>query len=154
MGRADLGRRRPLAPHGREHRRPLARARRAMRGGAPEGPPTWEARPARWGWADLLALATLVAAVVWVFREVLLEGRALFYFDISEINLPYRDFVASEWRAGRFSRWHPGLYCGMALFSESQAGYLHFLKPLYLFLPTWRAFGLDTSLSVLLTGLA
>jgi hypothetical protein len=125
-----------------------------MRGGAPEGPPTWEARHPRWGWADLLALATLVSAVVWVFREVLLEGRALFYFDISEINLPYRDFVASEWRAGRFSRWHPGLYCGLALFSESQAGYLHFLKPLYLFLPTWRAFGLDTSLSVLLTALA
>ncbi|MFO0956368.1 MAG: YfhO family protein [Isosphaeraceae bacterium] len=112
------------------------------------------ARPPRWSWSDLMAMGVLMASVAWVFREVLFGGRTLFYFDISEINYPYRDFLASEWRAGRFSRWHPGLYCGMALFSESQAGYFHFLKPLYLFLPTWRAFGLDTGLSVALTALA
>lgn len=115
---------------------------------------TWESRPPRWSWADLLAIGVVLAAVAWVFREVLFGGRTLFYFDISEINYPYRDFLANEWRAGRFSRWHPGLYCGMALFSESQAGFLHFLKPLYLFLPTWRAFGLDTVLSIALTALA
>ena len=121
---------------------------------AAPGPTKWSADPPRWGWPDALAISFLIGAVIWVFREVLIGGRALFYFDITEINIPYRDFLASEWRAGRFSRWHPGLYDGMALFSESQAGYLHFLKPLYLVLPTWRAFALDTSLSVLLTGLA
>ena len=79
--------------------------------------------------------------------------RALFYFDITEINYPYRAFFAEELRAGRFSRWCPGLYCGMPLFSESQAGYLHPLKYLlYPWLQTWQAFNLDTVLSVWLTG--
>ncbi len=51
--------------------------------------------------------------------------------------------------AGRFSRWCPGLYCGLPLFSESQAGYLHPLKYLlYPCLETWQAFNLDTVLSV------
>ena len=79
----------------------------------------------------------------------------MFYFDITEINYPYRDFFASELRAGRFSRWLPGLYGGLPLFAESQAGYLHPLKyVLYPFLKTWQALNLDTILSVWLTGLA
>ena len=54
---------------------------------------------------------------------------------------------------GRFSRWCPGLYCGLPLFSESQAGYLHpFKYLLYPWLETWQAFNLDTVLSVWLTG--
>ena len=60
----------------------------------------------------------------------------------------------SELKAGRFSRWCPGLYCGLPLYSESQAGYLHPLKYLlYPWLATWQAFNLDTVLSVWLTGL-
>ncbi len=78
---------------------------------------------------------------------------ALFYFDITEINYPYRAFFADELRAGRFSRWCPGLYCGLPLYSESQAGYLHPLKYLlYPWMETWQAFNLDTVLSIWLTG--
>ena len=80
-------------------------------------------------------------------------ARALFYFDITEINYPYRAFFADELKAGRFSRWCPGLYCGLPLYSESQAGYLHPFK--YLFYPwmeTWKAFNFDTVLSIWLTG--
>ncbi len=79
---------------------------------------------------------------------------ALFYFDITEINYPYRAFFAEELQAGRFSRWCPALYCGLPLFSESQAGYLHPFK--YLFYPwmeTWKAFNFDTVFSIWLTGL-
>ena len=91
-----------------------------------------------------------IAAFFW--DAVSLRG-ALFYFDITEINYPYRDFFAEELQAGRFSRWCPGLYCGLPLFSESQAGYLHPLKYLlYPWLATWQAFNLDTVLSVWLTG--
>ena len=80
--------------------------------------------------------------------------KALFYFDITEINYSYRDFFASELKLGRFSRWMPGLYCGMPLFSESQAGYLHPLKYLlYPRLKTWQAFNLDTVGSVWLAGI-
>ena len=87
------------------------------------------------------------------FWDAVSLRRALFYFDITEINYPYRAFFAEELKAGRFSRWCPGLYCGLPLFSESQAGYLHpFKYLLYPWLQTWQAFNLDTVLSVWLTG--
>ncbi len=111
--------------------------------------------PRAFGLGDLIALTIWTVALGLFFRDVLLFRGALFYFDITEINLPYRDFFADELKAGRFSMWFPGLHCGMPLYSESQAGYLHPLK--YLFYPwleTWQAFGLDTVASVWLTGLA
>ena len=110
-------------------------------------------QPPPWGRGDLVALSVWTAAVVLIFWHAATLQRALFYFDITEINYPYRAFFADELRAGRFSRWCPGLYCGMPLFSESQAGYLHPLKYLlYPWLATWQAFNLDTVLSVWLTG--
>ena len=89
-----------------------------------------------WGRGDLVALLVWTAAIVVFFWDAVSLRRALFYFDITEINYPYRAFFAEELRAGRFSRWCPGLYCGLPLFSESQAGYLHPLK--YLLYP-WMA---------------
>ena len=66
---------------------------------------------------------------------------------------PYRDFLAREIRAGPLLALVPGLYCGLPLYSESQAGYLHpFKYLLYPWLETWKAFNLDTVLSVWLTG--
>ena len=116
--------------------------------------PGWTPAPPRWGLGDLLALLAWTGAIVAFFWDVVALRGALFYFDITEINLPYRDFFALELKAGRFSRWMPGLYCGMPLYSESQAGYLHPLKYLlYPWMETWKAFGLDTVLSVWLTGL-
>lgn len=106
-----------------------------------------------WGRGDLVALAIWTSAVVWIFLDAVTLRGALFYFDITEINYPYRHFFAEELRAGRFSRWCPWLYCGMPLYSESQAGYLHPLK--YLFYPwmeTWKALNLDTVFSVWLAG--
>src|SRR5262249_15274034 len=94
---------------------------------------------------------TLALTVVF-WDAVSLRG-AFFFFDVSEINYPYRDFLARELRAGRFSRWCPDLYCGLPLYSESQAGYLHPPKYLrYPWLPTWQAFNFDTVLSVWLAG--
>ncbi len=114
----------------------------------------WTHDPRPWGWKDALALLVWTAAIAMFFWDLVSFRAALFYFDITELNLPYRDFFANELKAGRFSRWHPGLYCGLPLFSESQAGYFHPLKyPLYPFLETWQAFNLDTVLSVWLTGI-
>jgi hypothetical protein len=109
---------------------------------------------ARWAWgaSDLAAVLVITVAFAVFFGDALCMRGALFYFDITEINYPYRAFLADELRAGRFSRWCPDLYCGLPLFSESQAGYLHPLKYLlYPWLETWRAFNLDTILSVWLT---
>jgi hypothetical protein len=101
-----------------------------------------------------VALLVWTAAIAGCFWDAVSLQKALFYFDITELNFPYRDFFARELRAGRFSRWCPGLYCGFPLFSESQAGYLHPLKYLlYPWLPTWQAFNLDTILSIWLTGI-
>ncbi len=106
-----------------------------------------------WGRGDLLALGVWTLAIAAYFWDVVGLRRALFYFDITEINYPYRAFFAEELKAGRFSRWFPGLYCGMPLFSESQAGYLHPFKYLfYPWLPTWQALNLDTVLSIWLAG--
>jgi len=111
----------------------------------------FERRP--WSWADLVALLVWTGALAAFFWDVVSLRRALFYFDITEINYPYRAFFAEELRAGRFSRWCPGLYCGLPLYSESQAGYLHPLKYLlYPWMETWRAFNLDTVLSIWLAG--
>jgi hypothetical protein len=115
----------------------------------------WKPERRPWGRADALALLAWSAAVAVAFWDAVTLRGALFYFDVTEINYPYRDFFARELRAGRFSRWIPGLYCGHPLYSESQAGYLHPLKYLlYPWLPTWAAFNLDTVLSIWLTGMA
>ena len=100
-------------------------------------------QPPRLGWGDAVALLVWTVAVCWVFWDAVSLRGAFFYFDVSEINYPYRYFFAEELKAGRFSRWCPWLYCGLPLFSESQAGYLHPFK--YLFYPwmeTWKAFQL------------
>ena len=114
----------------------------------------WTSEPPAWNRADALALAVWTIAIVGFFWKAVTFQGAFFYFDITEINFAYRDFLAKELQQGRFSRWFPELYCGMPLFSESQAGYFHPLKPLlYPWLATWKAFNLDTVLSIWLTGL-
>jgi hypothetical protein len=115
---------------------------------------SWTPSPRPWGPGDALALLAWTLAIAAFFRDVVALRAALFYFDVTEINLPYRDFFADELKAGRLSFWFPGLYCGMPLYSESQAGYFHPLKPLlYPWMESWQAFGLDTVLSIWLTGL-
>ncbi len=115
--------------------------------------PAWRFERRPLGLGDLAALLVWTAAIAFFFWDAVSLQNALFYFDITEINFPYRHFLAEEIRLGRFSRWCPGLYCGMPLFSESQAGYLHPLKYLlYPWMATWKAFNLDTILSVWLTG--
>ena len=113
----------------------------------------WEPDPGSWGLRDVVALSVWTLAIVLFFWKAVSLAEAFFYFDVTEINYPYRDFLAKEIKLGRFSRWFPGLYCGLPLYSESQAGYWHPLKYLlYPWMETWKAFNLDTVLSVWLTG--
>ena len=85
-------------------------------------------------------------------RRQLPRSAVLFRHHGDQLSLPR--LLRRELRAGRFSRWCPGLYCGFPLYSESQAGYFHPLKYLlYPWLETWKAFNLDTVLSIWLTGL-
>lgn len=119
----------------------------------PDGESKWSPNPPPWGRWDVLALLIWTAAVAIAFGKAALLREAFFYFDITEINGPYREFLAREMQLGRFSRWCPDLYSGLPLYSESQAGYWHPLKfLLYPWLVTWKAFALDTILSIWLTG--
>jgi hypothetical protein len=115
--------------------------------------PVWSPARSPFGRADALALFVWTLAIVVFFWDTATLQKALFYFDITEINYPYRAFFANELKVGRFSRWCPGLYCGLPLYSESQVGYFHPLKYLlYPWMATWKAFNLDTILSVWLVG--
>ena len=126
----------------------------ALANAASNDPIAWRPNPRGWGRADLVALFVWTAALTAFFWDAVTFRGALFYFDVTELNFAYRDFLAREIRLGRFSRWFPGVYCGLPLFSESQAGYLHPLKYLlYPWLATWKAFNLDTVGSIWLTGL-
>jgi len=107
-----------------------------------------------WNRGDLWAVLVWTLALGWMLWDAVSFRGALFYFDITEINYPYRYFLAEQLRSGSFARWCPWLYCGMPLFSESQAGYFHPLKfVLYPWMETWKALNLDTALSIWLAGL-
>lgn len=95
------------------------------------------------------------AAICVYFLPVLAGREVFFYFDITEINYPYRAFYANELRLGRFPLWCPHLFCGFPLFAESQAGALYPLKMLfYPWMPAWLAFGYDTVFHILFAGVA
>ena len=86
-----------------------------------EGPPgLFQRQP--WGRGDWMAILVWTLVIAAFFWDVVSLRRALFYFDITEINYPYRAFFAEELRAGRFSRWFPGLYCGMPLVQREPGG--------------------------------
>ncbi|MBI3465960.1 MAG: hypothetical protein HY000_23335 [Planctomycetes bacterium] len=105
---------------------------------------------------DAAALGVWTAAIVLFFWPVLSGRRVFFYFDVTELNYPYRAFFGNALREGRFPPlWCPHLYCGFPLFAESQTGYLYPLKYLlYPWMPPWLAFGYDTVLSIWLAGVA
>ena len=66
----------------------------------------FERRP--WGWGDLVALLVWTAAIAGFFWDAVSLRGALFYFDITEINYPYRAFFADELRAGPVLALVPG----------------------------------------------
>lgn len=102
-----------------------------------------------------MALGIWSAAICLYFLPVLTGRQVLFYFDITEINYPYRAFYASAVKDGGFPLWCPHLYCGFPLFAESQAGALYPPKLLlYPWMPAWLAFSYDTVFHILLAGVA
>ena len=53
-----------------------------------------------WGRGDLLALLVWTVAIAVVFWDSVSLRRALFYFDITEINYPYRAFSPTSFAPG------------------------------------------------------
>ena len=100
---------------------------------------------------QFLPLALLLAAFVVFFWKVISFSGALFYFDLTELTVPLRDFFFKNVAHGRFPLWSPYICGGAPLFDEGQAG------PLYLpnyFLFTWLPSWWALNVSAILHGLA
>ena len=80
----------------------------------------FERRP--WGRGDLVALLVWTAAIAAFFWDAVSLRRALFYFDITEINYPYRAFFAEELRAGPVLALVPGALLRPAAFQREPGG--------------------------------
>ena len=116
--------------------------------------PVWVSERRPWGRGDVVALLAWTAALAASFRDAVFLRGACSTSTSPRSTTPTATSSPASCAAGRFSRWCPDLYCGMPLYSESQAGYLHPLKYLlYPWMPTWQALNLDTVLSVWLAGL-
>ena len=90
---------------------------------------------------SIVAAAALLALLVGLFFVDAATGQgAFFYFDVSEINYPFRHWVGQELHQGRLPLWTPHILAGFPLLAEGQAGPLY--PPnwlLFAALPSWLA---------------
>lgn len=94
-------------------------------------------RPGR---ADLLASLWLGVLVSVCYAPELLGFRSLFFFDVSSLNLPARDWGFRQIASGHFPEWCPHWYLGFPFIAESQSGIYY--PPNYVFFlifPSWYA---------------
>jgi len=91
--------------------------------------------------ASIVAAAALLALLVGLFFVDAATFRgAFFYFDVSEINYPFRHWLGHELRQDRLPLWTPHILAGFPLLAEGQAGPLY--PPSWLLfsaLPSWVA---------------
>ena len=103
---------------------------------------TRASRPDRRSLAALAVLLLVIAAAWW---RVGLLRETLYYFDITELNMPLRTYFGDSLRAGRLPLWTSRLYAGYPILAEGQAGPLY--PPNLLLFPwmkPWVAFNLST----------
>jgi len=97
------------------------------------------------GRRDLAPCALIAGIIIAAFWPVVSLQRALFYFDITDLNLPFRHFYGHWISQGRFPLWTESIYCGYPIFAEGQAGALYPLNLLlFTCLPSWVAMNLST----------
>ena len=117
-----------------------------------DSPGFFEPRP--WGWPDAVAIVIWTLAIVAFFWDAVSLRGALFLLrhHRDQLSLP-RVFCRGAQGRPVFAMVPGALLRACRSISESQAGYLHPFK--YLFYPwmeTWKAFNLDTVLSIWLSG--
>ena len=107
----------------------------------------------RSGIKEIAALAALALLLVVFFREIVLHGQTLFFYDVLMQNYPFRQYFAEGLRLGELPLWCSQIYCGFPLFAESQAGAAYPVQMLiYLLLPDTAAFNTSILLHLLLAG--
>lgn len=101
----------------------------------------------RWRWP--LAALFLLGSVLWLFAEVVFQGKVLFFGDVSLYFLPQLAFERRELLEGRLPLWNPYLFCGQPFVGNPQTWPLY---PSALALLLWeaeRANALSTAFHVL-----
>ena len=94
----------------------------------------------RLGRADLFACLSLGALIGVCYADELLGSASFFFFDVSSLNLPARDWAFRQIRDGHFPEWCTHWYLGFPFIAESQAGVYY--PPNYFFFllfPSWYA---------------
>jgi hypothetical protein len=101
-----------------------------------------------------LAAAVIFGVVfVWIFQEVLLQGRLLSYRDSLQFYYPLFEFIQQEWEAGRIPLWNMYSNCGEPLLASPTASVLYPAKLIF-FLPIsyWARYHLYVLGHVVLAG--
>src|SRR5215203_3054866 len=94
-------------------------------------------RPGR---ADFLACLSLGLLIGLCYASELLGRSSFFFFDVSSLNMPARDWGFRQIRAGHFPEWCTHWYVGFPFIAESQSGIYY--PPNYFFFllfPSWYA---------------
>ncbi len=99
-------------------------------------------------------LLSLAAFGLFLFREVLVEGRVFFWHDVSIAYMPLRKVAAEALHAGRLPFWAPGIAGGFPVLAEGQASVFYPLTALtYLGLPYYHAYSWAVAIQCLLAAL-
>ena len=94
-------------------------------------------RPGR---VDLLACIHLGALIGACYALELLGFKSFFFFDVSSLNLPSRDWAFRQIRVGHFPEWCTHWYLGFPFIAESQSGVYYPPNYFYFLLsPSWYA---------------
>jgi hypothetical protein len=94
-------------------------------------------RPGR---ADFLACVSLGVLIALCYASELLGRTSFFFFDVSTLNLPARDWAFRQIAGGHFPQWCTHWYLGFPFIAESQSGVYY--PPNYFFFllfPSWYA---------------
>ncbi len=107
----------------------------------------------RSGIKETAAVAIVALLLVVFFRDIVIHGKTLFFYDVLMQNYPFRQYFAEGLRMGDFPLWCSHIYCGFPLFAESQGGPAYPVQMLlYLLLPDTAAFNTSVLLHLLLAG--
>ena len=84
---------------------------------------------------DLLAIAGLALVALLSFPKIVLEGQIYTSYDLYTLFYPYQSAVRAALQEGRLPLWNPGIFFGVPLMANIQAGVLYPLNLALLLFP-------------------
>jgi hypothetical protein len=109
-------------------------------------------RAARRPWADLAAVAGLLALALAFYAPLTTSDRILYDFDVWVFFYPLHQYAADALRAGRFPLWSPEVFLGAPFFANAQTGVLYPLNVVFLLFAVPAAYTVSLWLHTWLAG--